>query len=204
MIDGIAGHPFSAETLPPPILTDTSNKDKIIKSSQGRYGVKSEIVQEKISRWAGFLDKDLPAQSEKSQLKPEQNIKKETDNQPTLYDAICSICQKPTKVIFQPEKGRPIYCKSCLKKMKEVNKIATIPFHNPKERPQRPIKEKLKRKEINLSELKKALEESLEQREVEFLPAKESEKNQEREEETDDKSNQQKKGVIKPGQIVKF
>ena len=35
-----------------------------------------------------------------------------------LYDAICSNCGKPTKVIFPPEEGRAVYCKSCLKKMK--------------------------------------------------------------------------------------
>ena len=39
MIDGIAGHPFSAETLPPPTLIEASNKTQIIKSSQERYGV---------------------------------------------------------------------------------------------------------------------------------------------------------------------
>ena len=207
MIDGVAGHPFSAETLPPPILTDKSNKDKIIKSSQGKYGVKSEIVQEKISRWAGFLEENLSAQAGKPQSKPRQNVKKETEpSGPTLYDAICSMCQKPTKVIFQPEQGRPIYCKSCLKKIrstsdhndsvKEVDKVRTIPFHNPKQQPQKPA-----RKEINLSELKKALEESLEEKEVKSLPSEEPKKDHEK---LDDKSDQQKKGVIQPGQTVKF
>ena len=184
MIDGVAGHPFSAETLPPPILTEASNKDKIIKSSQERYGVKSEIVQEKISRWAGFLEEET------AQSKPAQNIRREEPSGPTLYDAVCSMCQKPTKVIFQPEKGRNIYCKSCLKKIKspvesvkpvevvkpvlleEVNKIETIPFHNPKKQPP-------KRREVNLSELRKALEESLEKKD-------------------------EPKGIIEPGQTVKF
>jgi len=205
MIDGIAGHPFSAETLPPPILTSASNKDKIIKSSQGRYGVKSEIVQEKISRWAGFSEEGEKKEEKKPQLKSEQVAIKTAvpDNQPTLYDAICSMCQKPTKVIFQPEKGRPIYCKSCLKKIKsaepvsfkEADKIETIPFHNPKKiQPQ-----KLPRKEINLSELKKALEESLEEKEPDLdLKQDMTEKREE------DTPNHQKKGVIQPGQTVKF
>ena len=54
MIDGVAGHPFSAETLPPPIPLENSNKEKIIRASRERYGVKREIVEEKISRWSGF------------------------------------------------------------------------------------------------------------------------------------------------------
>ncbi len=233
MIDGIAGHPFSAETLPPPILTDISNKDKIIKASQEKYGVKSEIVQENISRWSGFLKEELAEQPVRPPIKIEQNTKKETElgtikvvnsnEQITLYDAICSMCQKPTKVIFQPEEGRPIYCKSCLKKIKsptkelvprereqnnnaeKFNKIENIPFHNPKKiQSQKPI-----RKEINLSDLKKALEESLEDKElsadtedleVEKIDSKKPDITQT----TEDKLNQQKKGVINPGQIVKL
>lgn len=292
MIDGVAGHPFSAETLPPPILTQTSNKNKIIKSSQERYGVKSEIVQEKISRWAGLLEKEA------SQSKSVQNVKlsggtkiHETDGQPTLYDAVCSMCQKPTKVIFQPEKGRAIYCKSCLKKLKspasqhngaeavksvlpasleKVDKVEVTPFHNSKKQSQKPLgrrhsplghspmgeparesieerfvhahtesREKLdpvksarsgvapkeqqfnraKRKEINLSELKKVLEESLEKKDPEkkveeiknekknkielevpesIEPLTEAELRQEK------KEDNRNKGIIKPGQTVKF
>ncbi|MGD0576741.1 MAG: CxxC-x17-CxxC domain-containing protein, partial [Candidatus Staskawiczbacteria bacterium] len=104
-----------------------------------------------------------------------------------LYDAVCSNCGKPTKVIFPPEPGRAVYCKSCLKKMKagqEIKKpepknqeqqnagisdgsdknfsrIENISFHNPKRKPEDRQQNKPKRKEINLSELKKALEESL-------------------------------------------
>ncbi|OGZ71718.1 MAG: hypothetical protein A2904_02055 [Candidatus Staskawiczbacteria bacterium RIFCSPLOWO2_01_FULL_33_9] len=210
MIDGIAGHPFSAETLPPPILTDVSNKDKIIKASQEKYGVNIEIVQENISRWSGFLQENLPAMSEKTvqalptsnqaekprvpdlQVKPEQNTEKNTDSQITLYDAICSMCQKPTKVIFQPEKGRPIYCKSCLKKIKSpAVPLETIPFHNPKKvQSQKPV-----RKEINLADLKKALDDSLEKKEV-ASPEKAGEPEIE--------VKKPENGVIEPGQTVKF
>ena len=194
MIDGIAGHPFSAETLPPPILTSASNKDKIIKSSQGRYGVKSEIVQEKISRWAGFSEEGEKKEEKKPQLKSEQVAIKTAvpDNQPTLYDAICSMCQKPTKVIFQPEKGRPIYCKSCLKKIKSpAVPLETIPFHNPKKvQSQKPV-----RKEINLADLKKALDDSLEKKEV-ASPEKAGEPEIE--------VKKPENGVIEPGQTVKF
>src|SRR5207244_4464099 len=122
---------------------------------------------------------------------------------PVLYDAICSNCGKPTKTIFKPEEGRPVYCKSCLKKMKanhteikkeneekitsEQNlKIENIPFHVTKKNKD----EKQKRKEINLSELKKALEESLENKEEDkTLPAVKEEKDV-------NEKDENKKGVI--------
>jgi len=272
MIDGIASHPFSAETLPPPILTEASNKNKIIKSSQEKYGIKSEIVQEKISDWAGFSDVKT---AQPKQIQPLKKTKEQinltesevSDDQPVLYDAVCSLCQKPTKVIFQPEKGRPIYCKSCLKKIKsttiqhgnttipeqankeKADKIETIPFHNLRHSNESEKNkfnigrtEKSKRKEINLAELKKALEASLTPLEVngakdkinkndnkfladiekkpdenikelekageipkgiKFLPEKEMEKLMEKDTEKDE-ADQQKKGVIKPGQTIKF
>ncbi|MFH1968449.1 MAG: CxxC-x17-CxxC domain-containing protein [bacterium] len=230
MIDGIAGHPFSAETLPPPLPLEDSNRSKIIKASRERYGVKREIVEEKISRWSGFVDgKDVreegghPIINKSNQGKSFQRSgvsasnAPQMDGQTTLYDAVCSSCGKPTKVIFPPEKGRAVYCKSCLKKLKSDKSIASdqirgahdlispnqspqgkeslpeavgksdvvrnqddkdvkiqdIPFHNPKKvgkedrRDLDPKKSRTNltqhvRKEINLSELRKALEESLE------------------------------------------
>lgn len=169
MIDGISGHPFSAETLAPPVPLENSSKEKIIKTSRERYGIKKEIVEDKISRWSGFMEEKVEIQK----------------NQTTLYDAVCSNCKKPTKVVFLPEKGRPIYCKACLKKMRagtdsektarpsssslfeEEVKISNIPFHSPKKRTEETVRPPLdkKRKEINLSELRKALEDSLEKKE---------------------------------------
>jgi CxxC-x17-CxxC domain-containing protein len=221
MIDGISGHPFSAETLPPPIPLENSNREKIIKASRERYGIKREIVEEKISRWSGFgkEEESLPVapmragqtgkkdnlvnfrpQNQQSQPRPAPQ-----GGETKLYDAICSNCGKPTKVIFPPEKGRAVYCKSCLKKMKageavktqtqaqvsektdffgpvarnfsgaefpdlEEVKIENVPFHNPKKNQEdkkffNAGQDRPKRKEINLSELRKALEASLEKEE---------------------------------------
>ena len=179
MIDGVAGHPFSAEILPPPIPLENSNKEKIIRASRERYGVKREIVEEKISRWSGF------GEDQKDKI---IHVKEPAEQQ-HLFDAVCSVCGRPTKVIFEPTKGRPVYCKSCLKKMKnETNlKIEEIPFHSPKKRPEDERQnERPKRKEINLSELRKALEKSLE---------KEEDKTAE---------DNNKKGIIQPGEKVKF
>jgi len=58
---------------------------------------------EKISRWTGDIKAPEPVQGAP----------------PTLYDAKCSMCGKDTKVVFQPDGKRPVYCKPCRKKMQE-------------------------------------------------------------------------------------
>ena len=158
MIDGVAGRPFSAETLPPLPKPKESGKEKIIKVSRERYGISKKIVEEKIARWVGTSE--LP----KTFTPPSQ----------TLYDAQCSLCGKWTKVVFPPDGKRPVYCKSCLKKI-EREKIGptislreatgkTIPFS-----PSKKIKPQLEKqkKEVDIEELKKALEEALRRKEDE-------------------------------------
>lgn len=230
MIDGLAGHPFSAETLPPPSPLENSNREKIIRASRERYGVKKEVVEEKISRWSGFGEDQNDKENQKNNPF-QQNYKKSinpagSEEQQHLFDAVCSVCGRPTKVIFEPIKGRPVYCKSCLKKLKnETNrsegeslhsgggfdetetidalKIEEIPFHSPKKREDKP-----RRKEINLSELRKALEESLEKKESEETPEEKLKERIEEEIEEDktieDNKNNNQKGTINPGEKVKF
>jgi CxxC-x17-CxxC domain-containing protein len=161
MIDGVAGSPFSAETLPPFSKLEKSNKEKIIKVSRERYSTSRKIVEDKISRWAGTLK--MPEVSQ-----PPSQV---------LYDARCSLCGKWTKVIFPPDASRPVYCKSCLKKIKKEKpeeKKETIPQMSLKEATEKePLsfsfkktkekKEKPKLK-INVKELKEALEKALKKR----------------------------------------
>jgi len=230
MIDGVAAHPFSAETLPPFEPLEDSNKDKIIQFSREKYGVKRDIVEEIISKWSGFLEKensnvlqkDLEQKSNKKSLQSHnisQQGRLQSDGITVLYDAICSNCGKATKVIFPPTDGKPVYCKSCLKKNKagllkqgekqdlteqdsktnfkeNIDKIENISFHDLKNKSikinssdQKQIVEKVtgRKKEINLSELKKILEESLEKKEP-----------------FDDKEKNIDKKSIKPGEIIKF
>jgi len=161
MIDGVAGRPFSAETLPPTEKPEKSNRDKIISVSREKYGSQREIVEDKISRWAEATGATLPIIS---------NQKAQT----ALYDAQCSVCKKMIKVIFTPDGVRPVYCKSCLKKLQEkkqapeqreptfsleeVKKAEPVSFAGPKKEGER---SKPKRKEVNLEEVKKALERAL-------------------------------------------
>jgi CxxC-x17-CxxC domain-containing protein len=155
MIGGIAGRPFSAETLPPSSKLRKSNREKIIKVSRERYGTPKSGVEEKISRWIGLLKMPLPQRKQA----------------PVLYDAQCSRCGKWTKVVFPPDGTRPVYCKSCLKKVREEEKEkAGISLEKAaKSEPtsfypsKKKVKEKPKgkKKEVNIKELKKTLEESL-------------------------------------------
>ena len=204
MIDGVAGRPFSAETLPPFPLPGKSHKEKIITVTRERYAVKREIVDEKIKRWTGFLELE--------------KARAGAPPSPALYDATCSVCGKPTKVVFQPEKGRPIYCKPCLKKLKEnpgssrpkdekketlsvsleeISKKEAVSFSPSRKRHER---EKAKKKEVDIKELRKALKDSFEENPTSTGDLEGKEEAKKGKAETDDN----KKGVIKPGETVKF
>jgi CxxC-x17-CxxC domain-containing protein len=146
MIDGLAGRPFSAQTLAPLKASEQSNKEKIIKISRERYGTNRQIIDEQIIRWSQSLESlnklDKPKKSDSPSL--------------SLYNTQCSLCDKSVKVIFPPDKKRPIYCKSCFKKKKTIS-LEEETIKKPA------LKKELKkeRKVVNLEELKEALRESL-------------------------------------------
>jgi len=158
MIDGLAGRPFSATTLPPFASEEETNKEKIINVSRERYSTPREVVEDKIARWAGVIGEKTVVEATSKR------------GEGTLYDAVCGKCGKSTKVIFPPDGKRPIYCKSCLKKVKKeghsqesvsldralkeepVSFSATKKGDSPK---------KKKRKEVNLEDLRKTLRETL-------------------------------------------
>ena len=64
MIDGIASNPFSATTLPP-LSKAEDNEDKIIRVSRERYAKSREVVEDKIMRWSGLVDGEVPDEPEK-------------------------------------------------------------------------------------------------------------------------------------------
>lgn len=117
MIDGLAGRPFSARTLPPMAPLKEINKEKIIKVSRERYSTPRKDIEEKITRWTGVLE--TPA------VMPQGAV-------PVLYDARCSMCGKDTKVPFMPDGKRPVYCKSCRTKLARP----ASPEAQPPQRPQ--------------------------------------------------------------------
>ncbi|MFA6386662.1 MAG: type IV secretion system DNA-binding domain-containing protein [Candidatus Paceibacterota bacterium] len=98
MIDGVTSRPFSATTLPP-IKIDLAKgvKDKIIEASRKNYTRPHKEVEDEILRWTGML---------------------QVGEGEAKYKADCSNCGKVTMVPFEPQEGRPVYCKECMFKIK--------------------------------------------------------------------------------------
>jgi CxxC-x17-CxxC domain-containing protein len=104
MIDGITTEPFSAVFPPPPKIPEKTEVEKIIRLSREKYATHRKKIEEKIEKWAG----NQPLL--------------QTPKIPELFDAICKRCGKNIKVPFLPDNKRPVYCKSCLKKIKKSDK----------------------------------------------------------------------------------
>ena len=227
MIDGITSRPFSSTTIAPaPADNDKEKRGEIINASRQKYARTRRSVEDEISRWATNMD--VPNVNDSPDLSNSKSVPKpmykpdspKSSDSTKLYDIKCSSCGKDTKVIFEPTPGKPVYCKSCLKKIKSGVSVREtikspaqieqtsdmsggdsalgslgIEFGPPKN--QRPMKssskepahsldslikngervpfnqkkreenQKKPRKEVNLSDLKKALEESLSTKELE-------------------------------------
>ena len=114
MIDGIASRPFSSRTIAPAGAEfEKASRSEIIKISRQQYSKTKVEAEGEITRWAGNLE------MQDSMINTLRRSQVQVGNAGgTLYDATCSNCGKPTKTIFKPEEGRPVYCKSCLKKIK--------------------------------------------------------------------------------------
>lgn len=112
MVQGVTSRPFSAATLPPfKVEASPSVKEHIIAESCRRYARPSKEVEKEIERWSsGIID-------EKGQVVGTASAK---------HEVICSICGKKTEVPFEPEPGRPVYCRECLAKIK-AGQLKPIP-----------------------------------------------------------------------------
>ncbi len=119
MIDGVASNSFSAETLAPFPNPETSHREKIIRVSRERYGTLREQVEEKISKWWKVAAEELKEREPAPQI--------------TLFDAVCSRCGKDTKVVFEPDGKRPVYCKKCRSEFQKERE-----GRNPQPRPSAP------------------------------------------------------------------
>ncbi|MBP7805020.1 MAG: type IV secretion system DNA-binding domain-containing protein [Candidatus Pacebacteria bacterium] len=98
MIDGVTSRPFSAKTLPPfKIPVNSTVANEIVESSRTLYARPRETVEKEINDWSGMLV---------------------GLNEEGKFKAVCSSCGKDTLVPFEPEPGRPVYCKECIAKIK--------------------------------------------------------------------------------------
>ena len=179
MIDGIAGKPFSASTLTPQERPAESQEQAIIAFSRQTYGTQVAQVEASIAEWVGIRSAS-PSPQSTAPFAPQEQPQ-------ALYDARCSMCGRDTKVVFAPDGKRPIYCKSCRKKLQNkregrqdpslslnrARSLEPVLFH--------PSREK---KDIDRDAVRKALFSALEQK-----PAV---------------SQEPKQGKLEPGQTVSF
>ncbi len=121
MIDGVASHAFSAETLPPFPLPEKSYREKIIRISRERYSSSAKEVGEQIAKWWGVVGELIPTTGQASSPHIFSGPTPSTimGEPPQLWDVRCANCGKDTKVAFEPDGKRPVYCKKCLKKIRD-------------------------------------------------------------------------------------
>jgi CxxC-x17-CxxC domain-containing protein len=113
MIDGVASHAFSANTIPPRSLPERSYKDEIIIASQEKYGTPREEVDKNIRERGG--EALIEIQPENIEASPVQVV-----TQAPMWEAVCSNCGRTTKIPFQPDPRRPVYCRECLRTRREL------------------------------------------------------------------------------------
>lgn len=102
MVDGVTSRPFSASTLPPyKIPVDSNVQNEIIDTSRKLYARPREDVEREIYEWSGMISENGAVAGGEGKFK-----------------AVCSSCGKETTVPFEPEPGRPVYCKDCMAKIK--------------------------------------------------------------------------------------
>ncbi|MEA2088690.1 MAG: type IV secretion system DNA-binding domain-containing protein [Patescibacteria group bacterium] len=111
MIDGIASEPFSAIGLPP-LAREEGNSEKIIKASREHYSKNREEIEEKIIKWTEN-DKNQTIDNKKQNIQDRRKFESKQEN-----IVLCSYCGAKTTTSFKPDGIRPIFCKSCLAKLR--------------------------------------------------------------------------------------
>ncbi len=194
MVNGIAERPFSAQTLVPTPKPAISNTEKIIKVSRERYGTPRNIVDEKIAKWSLGIDSEKTLPSFGSRPGPQNNpvlydaqcaacgkwtkIIFPPDGKRPIYCKPClsKIKNKDSKPNIQApaanpapvQKPAPATAQPPVISLDQALQNEPISFSHAKKFVQMPeAREKTKRKEVNLDELKKVLEESLRKKENE-------------------------------------
>lgn len=114
IVDGVAGRPFSAKTLDAFEKPKESFKEQIIAFSREKFAQPRADVEDKIARWTGNF-----ARSENAPALP---TRKETQ----MFEARCVECGKTTRVPFKPAPDKPIYCKTCLKKIQSQREVKNV------------------------------------------------------------------------------
>jgi CxxC-x17-CxxC domain-containing protein len=120
MVDGVTSRPFSAKTLPPvQVASSEETREKVIETSRKLYTRERSVVENEIQKWSSTVPGSTRSDGEEAEGK---------------FKAVCSNCGKDIYVPFEPEAGRPIYCKECLFKIKNGELEAKVGFRAPREK----------------------------------------------------------------------
>jgi CxxC-x17-CxxC domain-containing protein len=118
MIDGFTSKPFSATTLPPISAQKESNVDAIIKSSREKYAVPKDKAEEQINEWykpialerkEGEATRVQTSSPKTSRSLPHAGMG--DSDKPQTYPASCAVCNKRIYVPFEPDGKKLLYCK---------------------------------------------------------------------------------------------
>ncbi len=203
MIDGVTSKAFSADTLPPYPLPDLNYVDEIIEFTRNTYAKKREEVEASIS----------------SLEKAEEKIKEQESV--NWYDIVCQRCGKKSKVPFEPDPEREVYCKEChaeiqreqakerLRQQRELNSQGQQENEDFKTKPIKKTDKEKKPRQTTYSGKLKVLNENISENiSLSELTKKEpvsfkGEKKEKVNKKTTKKGNS-KSGVIKPGDVIKL
>lgn len=140
MIDGMASRAFSGTSLPPQILPTVNWRDDIVRISRERYGTPKEEVEKAIQQWSGDYALPVAEGARENGFRPPMKNRGSDDSLfnaqaasvRRMWDAVCATCLKMTKVPFEPDSKRPVYCDDCWKHLRENQKQpAAEPFRVP-------------------------------------------------------------------------
>ncbi len=193
MINGIAGRPFSATTLPPIPIGEGSFKQEIIESSRKNYAVAKTEIDNMIIKWSGVEE------SLKSFSKAPKRRRNDYHNNRNSYNRRNNTIKQesgPSKLSTDNKSNKPISIQEAVKK-------DSIPFSAHRQNKDHTVSEK---KRVNLTDLKQALNDALDKGLSKTSTALNREENQKQN--LDEKSKKEKttkqKGVLKPGERVIF
>jgi CxxC-x17-CxxC domain-containing protein len=111
MVDGIASRPFSATTLPPfKVKASSVAIEEIVENSRKRYARPRRVIEDEINSWSGMMTIETPEGT--------TVLAEATPAEGGKFRATCSNCSKSIMLSFEPTPGRPVYCKTCLAKVK--------------------------------------------------------------------------------------
>ena len=142
MIDGVASDPFTARCLPPLASSElTGNDSVVINLSRQKYANEKEKVEQDIASWheeditpPKALVTDIDSQKSDAPVAKSASATSYAKPATSGFEAECSSCGKKTRLNFEPDGVRPVFCKECLAKSKEDRKSQLDSRREAKER----------------------------------------------------------------------